>query len=842
MRPEVGAKIGRYTLEALLGRGGMAEVYRAVDDTDGSRHALKILHIRGEALSARLLREGRAQAALRHPNVLAVTGIIDAFGAPGVVMELVEGPDLQALLARGPLPPPQVEHLARGVLAGVAAAHARGLVHRDLKPSNVLLQPAPGGPVPKVADFGLVKAAVEDEPEPMTRTGAVMGTPGFMAPEQLRSAKHVDARADVFSLGALIYALASGAPPFQQRSLGPLLAATSGGHLVPLGELAPGLGPERLAVVARALAGDPEARFPDAGAMLAAWEAAPPLGPARWEELALEARERGAPPDALAGETLLSEVFDGLSAALEGGPSTWEEERALLWLALRSPPGAREACEQQAREALAAHGGVEVLGGARFLILFREAGAALATVRALGPALAELGGGAAASLHRGRVTLRENVAAEVARGARRLEASGPAVERGARALEAAPPGRLLATPEGAAGLAGAPGALRIERGWWALEGEEDPVALLEICESPTPPPPDSARAWRVVRSGGRWRRAAEVPTLLPSAQGDLVGREAALSAVVGALEAAPVVALLGGPGGGKSRAALALGGAWRGDFPGGVAWVDVGALAPDAGALEGAALAALAALEAAPALEAPQAPDMPPADAGRAPGDVGAALAARGRCLLILDGFDDCVGRDEPAVAGWCARAPEARVLVTSRVRPALGEAVWLGPLAAGEAAALFEARAQLSKPGFAVTDSNRADVAALVEALGGNPLAIELAAARARVMPPAKLLARLSDRARLLSGGRGPSMDEAIAASWARLTGWQQAALTRLAAAPGPLSPAQAEAALAGAPRPGAPAPDAILRSLVDHSWLHPGEALTLDPTVRDWIQRRAR
>jgi len=797
MRAVVGGKIGRYTLEGLLGRGGMAEVFRAIDDVDGSRHALKILHVREAALGARLLREGRAQARLRHPNVLAVTDIIEAFGAPAVVMELIEGPDLQALLDERSLTSAQVDQLARGILAGVAAAHAAGLIHRDLKPSNVMLQLTPDGPVAKVADFGLVKTVDETDSQPgMTRTGSMMGTPGYMAPEQLQDAKRADARADVFSLGALIYALATGAPPFEQRNLGPLLAATTGGHHVPLSQRAPALGPERLAVVARALQGDPERRFPDAGAMLAAWQAAPALAPS-WEGLTGVA----ATIDRGAQSTLLS-WFDDDAPAPEGA-STWEEPRAILWVRLGgAAESALAACEAAVRSAVTAAGGVEISGGEVFLLLFREGEDALAGARGIRAALAALPGAPEPcfGLHAGTARLRENSPEQVARGALRLEASGADVALAGRVLAAAPPGRLLTTRATAEAL----GAPSVDRGWWSLEGQEAPQALVEIVDAPAPPPEDTPSAQRILHTGDGWLRVAAIPDNLPPAQGAFIGRVAEVCAVAEALGDG-AVALLGGPGVGKSRAARELGDAWRGDYPGGIVWVSLAGVG-DADGLRAAAAAALG-------------------------GEVGAALAERGRALLILDGFDALVGAGEAAVEAWQAAAPEVRVLITSRVRPALGRPVRLGPMQPEHAAALFAERARVRKPDFALTDANRADVAALVEALGHAPLAIELAAERARVMPPTKLLARLSQRFRLLAGPRGGvSLEAALAPSWARLSGEQRAALGRIARLPQPFVGADIDADAQSA-----------VPTLVDHSLILPLEdgRFMLDPSVRDQALR---
>lgn len=156
-----------------------------------------------------MIREGQLQAWLSHPHVLHIHDVFEHQGAPVLVMGVVEGPSLREVLLRERLALHEADHLARGLLAGVAAAHADGLVHRDLKPGNVLLDLSMPTPRALVADFGLVKD-LDDATGGTTRSGATMGTPAFMAPEQHRRARHVDARADVFSLGAILYELLTG--------------------------------------------------------------------------------------------------------------------------------------------------------------------------------------------------------------------------------------------------------------------------------------------------------------------------------------------------------------------------------------------------------------------------------------------------------------------------------------------------------------------------------------------------------------------------------------------------------------------------------------------------------
>src|SRR5262245_35627495 len=153
-----GQRVDRYVVEGLLGEGGMAEVYRVRHATLGSLHALKILKVQAPTVRARLLAEGRAQAALRHPNLVAVTDVIEVDGAPPLVLDFVDGPWLEAWLVDHRPSPREAEQLFLGIVAGVERAHRAGLVHRDLKPGNVLLERGDDGVlVPKVTDFGLAK-------------------------------------------------------------------------------------------------------------------------------------------------------------------------------------------------------------------------------------------------------------------------------------------------------------------------------------------------------------------------------------------------------------------------------------------------------------------------------------------------------------------------------------------------------------------------------------------------------------------------------------------------------------------------------------------------------------
>ena len=201
----IGETIDRYTVEALIGQGGMAAVYRAKHNALDSLHAVKILFITAPIIRRRLMQEGKVQANLRHPNIVAVTDVLEIQGAPALVMEYVDGPALDQWLKQNKPTLDESLYLFRGILRGVMEAHERGVIHRDLKPANVMLAPTNEGLVPKVTDFGLVKSLSDQRGK--TETGMAMGTPEYMAPEQIRDASDVDQRVDMFALGCILYEL-----------------------------------------------------------------------------------------------------------------------------------------------------------------------------------------------------------------------------------------------------------------------------------------------------------------------------------------------------------------------------------------------------------------------------------------------------------------------------------------------------------------------------------------------------------------------------------------------------------------------------------------------------------
>lgn len=249
----------------------MAIVYRVRHEQLGSEHALKLLTVSSKSIRARLLQEGRVQATLRHENIVSVTDVVTIGDAPGLVMELVKGPTLEDLLSHKKLSLDQVDLLAQGILRGVAAAHRQELIHRDLKPANILLELGHGRIVPKVADFGLAKVLDAGGGMSQTRSGMAMGTPHYMAPEQIRDAKSVDARTDVFALGAIFYEMVSGERAFPGEDMLTIFSAIAGGKARPIRENCPDLPEYMAAAIEGALHIDRDQRIASCDALLALW-------------------------------------------------------------------------------------------------------------------------------------------------------------------------------------------------------------------------------------------------------------------------------------------------------------------------------------------------------------------------------------------------------------------------------------------------------------------------------------------------------------------------------------------------------------------------------------------
>jgi serine/threonine protein kinase len=264
-----GARLGPYEVISLLGAGGMGEVYRARDRKLGRDVAIKVLPpdvARDPERLARFQREARSAAALNHPHIVTVHSVEEDHGVHFLTMELIEGQGLDQLIPADGLPVEQVVDIAAALADALAAAHDKGIVHRDLKPGNVMVG---GDGRVKVLDFGLAKALAAEDPSAIadytltsagrTEIGAVLGTPAYMSPEQIEG-RAVDHRSDIFSLGVVVYEMATGQRPFQSDNHAGLISSILRDTPPPASSIRRGLPEGIQRVIERCLQKDPHAR------------------------------------------------------------------------------------------------------------------------------------------------------------------------------------------------------------------------------------------------------------------------------------------------------------------------------------------------------------------------------------------------------------------------------------------------------------------------------------------------------------------------------------------------------------------------------------------------------
>ena len=264
--------LGRYTVDRQIAEGGMGIVYRAVD-RDGTPVCIKRVRTEAGATAevlARFEREAEVHSMLDHPNIASLYTVgSSADGTPFFVMEFVHGPSLGEILEAGPLPVPRALHLAGQVLSALAYAHQFGLVHRDLKPDNVLVAPGPPEQA-KIIDFGLVKLLQDvhagDEAKQLTAQGVLFGTPQYMSPEHI-TGEPIDARADLYAMGVMLFVMLTGRPPFDDPEITELWRAHMYAPVPRLATFNPSVTDENLdAIVQTLLAKKASDRFDHAGA------------------------------------------------------------------------------------------------------------------------------------------------------------------------------------------------------------------------------------------------------------------------------------------------------------------------------------------------------------------------------------------------------------------------------------------------------------------------------------------------------------------------------------------------------------------------------------------------
>jgi serine/threonine protein kinase len=338
---------GRYRLERELGQGGMATVYLARDAELDRSVAVKILaeRLAGDAaFRKRLLREARLAARLSHPNVVSVYDVGETEdGRPYIVMECVEGLTLaDVLLERGRLPADEAVGLAVQACRGLAHAHAAGLVHRDVKPQNLLLRD--DGTL-KVADFGIARAA---ETTALTQVGTVLGTAAYLSPEQA-AGEEVTAATDLYALGAVLYELLTGRPPYTADSLADLAAKQAEGAFPPVAELAPEVSAHVEDAVMRSLARNPAYRPQSADELARELAPGPRKAPTVPQRVPEKATSRRLLWPALAAVLAAAAVGLGVVLATRGGDSPPPKPRPAAVKPIAHSPNA----QQQARNVAA---------------------------------------------------------------------------------------------------------------------------------------------------------------------------------------------------------------------------------------------------------------------------------------------------------------------------------------------------------------------------------------------------------------------------------------------------------------------------------------------------------
>ncbi|MFW6089825.1 MAG: serine/threonine-protein kinase [Gemmatimonadota bacterium] len=347
---------GRYRVLRILGEGGMGAVYEVEHERIGRRFALKTLHPRlaqDPETVARFHREARAAGTIGSSHIIEVSDMGQLpNGAPYIVMELLEGQDLGAVIdGEGALPIARVVHIGRQACEGLTAAHGKGIIHRDLKPENIFLTTRDGEPdFVKLLDFGISKfreTAEGLDGTGMTRTGMTLGTPYYMAPEQASAAKEIDARADVYAMGVVLFQALSGRLPYEAPSLTALLLKIAQEPPPSMVELRPDIPPGLESVVHRAMQKEPQQRFDNMEQLAAALEpfadapSAPgprasvdPLGdtqtPQAWESGGHAAKTHGRAASrtwqyGLAAVAALGIVAGGIAWAAGAGPGNSKE-------------------------------------------------------------------------------------------------------------------------------------------------------------------------------------------------------------------------------------------------------------------------------------------------------------------------------------------------------------------------------------------------------------------------------------------------------------------------------------------------------------------------------------
>jgi len=273
--------IGKYRVDSVIGAGGMGAVYRAYNPDTRSPVAIKLMHAEASSVEAsrtRFQREAASVAALQTRHLVNIYDFgSEDDGTLYLVMEFLQGHDLRPEIAEGDggMPIPRVNLILGGALRGLGAAHKKGIIHRDLKPENIYIADTEDGEVAKVLDFGIAQVQSSKDESVLTKEGALMGTPAYMAPEQVAGNRgELGPWTDVYSMGVILYEMLTGKAPFADESVTAVLSKVLTRDFVPLRELRPDLPEPVLALVDCAMEDSYANRFADANAFRDAWEAA----------------------------------------------------------------------------------------------------------------------------------------------------------------------------------------------------------------------------------------------------------------------------------------------------------------------------------------------------------------------------------------------------------------------------------------------------------------------------------------------------------------------------------------------------------------------------------------
>ena len=472
------------------------------------------------------------------------------------------------------------------------------------------------------------------------------------------------------------------------------------------------------------------------------------------------------------------------------------------------------------------------------LLLFDSVGDAVGYALAYHQALrdGDLGITARAGIHFGPVSLRANPADDIARGAKPIEVDGIALPMVARIMSIAGGGQTLLSEEARRALGSLP--LRVQsHGHWLLHGMAQPIELFEIADEDVAftAPADGAKAYRVIRQGDLWQPLREIRHSLPAERDSFVGRQELLEVLAKKFDTgARLVSVLGMGGVGKTRLVTRFAWTHRADYPGGAWFCDLSQARGVDGILFGVAQG----------LEVPLGQADPVVQIGR-------AIAGRGRCLVVLDNFEQVAKHAEETLGLWLERAPLAQFIVTTReVLGIIGEEILaVPPLDRDDAVELFLKRADAARQGSGQGPDDMNAIGQLVKVLDCLPLAIELAAARVRVMAPRTLLARMKDRFDVLLSHAGrrdrqATLRAAFDWSWELLSETEKSALARLSVFEGGFTLESASAVVGMHPTAGTPSMVDVVQWLVDKSFVRQlgGERFDLLESVREYAAQHLR